>query len=138
MFDSKFRVVFAIFLLLFVAVLYMSLSRNRLPFFTRASNKTLSLEKSLVLISKLEIKADALDSSKITVFARNEEGVGIANKTITVASSLGTINSPSQLSDAYGKAEFSIISSTLGKGDLTVTVDSLPLSGTYTIYFVNP
>jgi hypothetical protein len=138
MFDSKFGIVLAIFLILFVAVTYMSLSSQRLPIFTRASNKTLSMDKSLVLISKLEAVADALDSSKITVFARNEEGVGIANRTVTVQSSLGTVTPSQQLTNNYGKAEFQAISSVAGKANLTVSIDNLPLQTAYSINFINP
>jgi len=138
MFDSKFGIVLTIFLILFVAVTYMSLSSQRLPIFTRASNKTLSMDKSVVLISKLEAMADALDSSKITVFARNDEGVGIANKTVTVQSTLGTVTPREQLTDNYGKAEFQTISSIAGKANLTVSIDNLPLQTVYSINFINP
>lgn len=96
------------------------------------------MEKSLVLISKLEAVADGVDSSKITVFARNEEGVGIANRTVTVASSLGTISPGQQLTDNYGKAEFTVISSVIGKADLTVNIDNLPLQSLYSVNFISP
>jgi len=116
----------------------MSLSSKRLPIFTRASNKTLSIEKSLVLISKLEAIADSADSSKITVFARNNEGVGIASKTVTVASSLGTVTPAQGLTDNYGKAEFTVVSSTIGKAEITVVIDNAPLGSLYSVNFVSP
>ena len=63
MFDKKFNLVIGLFLILFISVTFLSLTNTRLPFLTQASNKELDITKTVVIISKLEAKADGTDFS---------------------------------------------------------------------------
>lgn len=137
MFDKKFNIILGVFLALFVTVTYYSLSNNRLPFFTRASNQELDLAKSVVIISKLEILADGKDASQITVFARNSAGVGIPNKQISVSPSVGNISPASLLSDSYGKGIFNLNSSVVGAANLQVSIEGVSLPLNYTVQVVS-
>jgi len=136
MFDKKFNIILGVFAILFISVSYMAISKNRLPFLSRASNKTLDISKTVVIISKLEALADGTDSSTISVFARNDKSVGIEGRQVNISTSLGQLNSFSSLSDAYGKTEFTLTSAEPGTAQLTITVDNLPVSSTYSVNFV--
>lgn len=135
MFDRKFNIILGVFLVLFATVTYMSLSNNRLAIFTRAANKDLDINKSLVILNKLEVVADGADNSTITVFARNSEGVGIINKKVDISSTLGTVTPNSLLTDNYGKAAFTIISSVPGSAVLNIQIDGQPLTTNYSVLF---
>lgn len=137
MFDKKFNLVIALFLILFISVTFLSLTNTRLPFLTQASNKELDITKTVVIISKLEAKADGTDFSLITVFARNSNAAAIAGKRVDITTSLGTLNNPSMLSDDYGKTEFKLASTLAGKADLTIRVDDQTLTTPYSVNFVN-
>lgn len=138
MFERKFNIILGIFLLLFASIAYLSLSQNRLPFLTRASNKDLDINKSLVIISKLEALANNQDHSTITVFARNSAGVGLENNRVSVTSSLGNFDTNSALSDNYGKAVFSLKSALTGTAKLQITIENQLLPSNYDIQFINP
>ena len=135
MFDHKFNVFLGIFFLLFASVTYLSLSNTRLGIFTRASNKELDITKSVVLINKLEVPASGTDTTTVTVFARNSSGVGIENKRVNISSTLGTFDKPSELTDNYGKAVFTLVASTPGSAMLSVQIDNQPITSTYSILF---
>jgi len=137
MFDKKFNLVIGLFLILFISVTFLSLTNTRLPFLTQASNKELDITKTVVIISKLEAKADGTDFSLITVFARNSNAAAIAGKRVDISTSLGTLNNPSMLSDDYGKTEFKLTSTLAGKADLTIRVDDQTLTTPYSVNFVN-
>lgn len=137
MFDKKFNLVIGLFLILFISVTFLSLTNTRLPFLTQASNKELDITKTVVIISKLEAKADGTDFSLITVFARNSNAAAIAGKRVDITTSLGTLNNPSMLSDDYGKTEFKLTSTLAGKADLTIRVDDQTLTTPYSVNFVN-
>jgi len=137
MFDKKFNLVIGLFLILFISVTFLSLTNTRLPFLTQASNKELDITKAVVIISKLEAKADGTDFSLITVFARNSNAASIAGKRVDISTSLGTLNNPSMLSDDYGKTEFKLTSTLAGKADLTIRIDDQTLTTPYSVNFIN-
>lgn len=137
MFDKKFNLVIGLFLILFISVTFLSLTNTRLPFLTQASNKELDITKTVVIISKLEAKADGTDFSLITVFARNSNAAAIAGKRVDISTSLGTLNNPSMLSDDYGKTEFKLTSTLAGKADLTIRIDDQTLTTPYSVNFIN-
>jgi uncharacterized protein YfaS (alpha-2-macroglobulin family) len=136
MFDKKFNIIIAVFMLLFASITYLSISNNRLPFFSRASNKELDITKTVVIISKLEAIANNNDQSLVTVFTRNSDGAAVAGRQVNIALSLGTANQLSSLSDSYGKAEFKVVSDTPGTAELQVMVDNQPLAEKYSINFI--
>ncbi len=136
MFDKKFNIIIGVFLLLFISISYLSLSNNRLPIFTQASNKELDINKTVVIISKLEALANGQDQSVITVFTRNSQSVAIENRRVDISTSLGTLSKTSTLSDDYGKTEFTITSDVAGTADLQILVDNQPILSQYSIKFI--
>ena len=136
MFDKKFNIIIGVFLLLFISISYLSLSNNRLPIFTQASNKELDINKTVVIISKLEALANGQDQSVITVFTRNSQSVAIENRRVDISTSLGTLSKTSILSDDYGKTEFTITSDVAGTADLQILVDNQPILSQYSIKFI--
>lgn len=137
MFDKKFNIIIAVFLLLFISITYLSLSNNRLPFFTQASNKELDITKTVVIINKLEALADGLDQSTITIFTRNNAGVAVEAKQVDISTDLGTLDSTSSLSNSDGRAEFKLSSPIAGTANLQILVDNQPLSSPYSVKFVS-
>src|SRR3989339_485371 len=127
MFDKKFNIIIGVFLLLFISISYLSLSNNRLPIFTQASNKELDINKTVVIISKLETLADSNDQSIITVFTRNSQSAGIENQRVDISTSLGTLSNSTMLSDNYGKTEFQITSDITGTAELSILVNNQPV-----------
>ncbi|OGK66286.1 hypothetical protein A2209_01915 [Candidatus Roizmanbacteria bacterium RIFOXYA1_FULL_41_12] len=137
MFDKKFNIIIGVFLLLFISISYLSLSNSRLPIFTQASNKEVDINKTVVIISKLEALADSNDQSVITVFTRNSQSVGIENQRVDISTSLGTLSNSTMLSDNYGKTEFQITSDITGTAELSILVNNQPVPSQYSIKFVS-
>ena len=137
MFDKKFNIIIGVFLLLFISISYLSLSNSRLPIFTQASNKEVDINKTVVIISKLEALADSNDQSVITVFTRNSQSVGIENQRVDISTSLGTLSNSTMLSDNYGKTEFRIASDITGTAELSILVNNQPVLSQYSIKFVS-
>ena len=137
MFDRKFNFILAIFLVLFASVTYLSATNTRLPFFTQASNKTLDIKKSVVILSKLEVVANNKDFSTITVFARNNSGAGIASQRVDISTDLGNLSASSMLSDSYGKTEFKLSSANVGTANLAVRIDGQTVPSDYSVNFVS-
>ncbi|OGK67716.1 hypothetical protein A2403_01165 [Candidatus Roizmanbacteria bacterium RIFOXYC1_FULL_41_16] len=137
MFDKKFNIIIGVFLLLFISISYLSLSNSRLPIFTQASNKEVDINKTVVIISKLEALADSNDQSVITVFTRNSQSVGIENQRVDISTSLGTLSNSTMLSDNYGKTEFQITSDITGTAELSILVNNQPVLSQYSIKFVS-
>jgi len=135
MFEKKFNIIIAVFLLLFVTVIFMSLTNTRLPFFSRATNKELDITKTVVILSKLEVVANGIDSSKISVFTRNDNGTGLSGRRVNISSTLGVVNPPSMVSDNYGKTEFKLTSTNIGTADLSISVDNQPVESKYSVKF---
>lgn len=136
MFDRKFNVILAIFLVLFASVTYLSATNTKLPFFTQAANKTLDINKSVVILSKLEALANSQDTSVITVFARNNKGVGIPNQRVDMATDLGRLSAASMLSDNYGKTEFRLLSDVVGTANLSISIENQTVPSRYSVNFV--
>lgn len=137
MFDKKFNLIIAIFLILFVSVTYLSLTNTKLPFLTQASNKELDITKTVVILSKLEAIADGNDYSTITVFTRNNSAVSLEGKRVDISSNLGTLNNTSMFSDSYGKTEFRLTSTLEGTANLSITIDNQPVTAPYSVNFVS-
>ena len=137
MFDKKFNIIIGVFLLLFISISYLSLSNSRLPIFTQASNKEVDINKTVVIISKLEALANSNDQSVITVFTRNSQSVGIENQRVDISTSLGTLSNSTMLSDNYGKTEFQITSDITGTAELSILVNNQPVLSQYSIKFVS-
>lgn len=136
MFDKKFSLIIALFLILFISITFLSLTNTRLPFLTQATNQELDITKTVVIISKLEAIANGNDYSTITVFTRNSGGASVQGKRVDITTSLGILNNRSILSDNYGKAEFRLTSTTAGTADLRITIDNQPVTTAYSVNFV--
>lgn len=138
MFDKKFNLVIGAFLILFISITFLSLTNTRLPFLTQAANKELDLNKTVVIISKLEAVANGQDYSLITVFTRNSRAAAVPGKRVDISSDLGSLDNSSMLSDNYGKTAFKLSSTTTGTAKLNITVEGERLNAPYSVNFVNP
>jgi hypothetical protein len=116
-------VVFIIFFGLFTAELVFNKSINN---FTRAASELVpSSQTSLIFADPVykSVKADGKEIAKIDVLIRNTNTVPIANKTVTVSTTLGTISKNTETTDKLGHAAFTITSDVQGIAQISATVD---------------
>lgn len=103
---------------------------------TQAKEDTIaSPEKSLIFAWPLTVPADAKTPSEITVFVRNPKGKAMENKSITLSSSLGELNSVTQTTGNDGKALFRLTSDTKGVAEIQAVVDNNTIEKKVTIKF---
>ena len=137
MFDKKLSFLLVLFVLIFITTSYLSISNNRMPFFTRASESEVDITKTLLIANKFQALADNNDYIEFNVFVRNTNGKTLENKPVTINSSLGNFNKTSALTDNYGKASFMLKSSETGKASINALVESIPVKNTVVVKFEN-
>jgi hypothetical protein len=135
--DKKLNLFLLLFVLFFMVITYLVLSNNRLPFLTQAAKKDISIEKCLVIATKFEVQADGVDASKISVFVRNEDGLAIADKQVSLATTFGQLTGANNVSDRYGKVEFTLTSLEPGEASVTAAVENQPLPSGLTVKFIS-
>ncbi len=120
--------------LLFTGYVFFSGSFNVL---TRASvaDNTPSNQSSLIFAWPLSVPADGETISEVTVFVRNSEGKGLEGQSVTLTSSLGTIQSPTLMTDTDGKAIFNLTSTSPGVAEINAMVDNKKLLRKITVEF---
>lgn len=94
-----------------------------------------SATSSLVFAWPLTVPADGATQSTITVFLRNEKNYPVANKPITLTTSLGQIKQAEQVSAKDGKAEFQIISQASGLANISVRSGAIELTQKISVKF---
>ena len=134
--DKKLVSIVTVFFLsfgVFASVLIFNKPLSRL---IRASQElNPSSTNSLVFAWPLTVSADGLSQSTVTVFLRNEKNYPVANKPISVTSTLGQIKETEQISAKDGKAEFHLISTTSGLADISVRSSGLELTQKISVKF---
>ncbi len=134
--DKKLLSLVIIFILLFGGFSISILWENRLQRFTRAREfYKPSGKNSLIFAFPLEVKADGKDFSKITVFVRNEKGVPLSAKEVTLQTSLGVVSPTRVTTDKNGKAEFQLSSTQPGLANIKAIVDNIEIQKSVTIKF---
>ena len=135
MFDRKLNIFLIIFFVLFVAISFFAFTNTRVPFFTQAVPQEVDISKSFLIASRLEAEANGLESITINAFVRNAQGVSIANKTVSISSTLGLVDKPSSVTDKYGKATFIVKSSESGNATIQANIEGHSLDKTLQIRF---
>ena len=101
----------------------------------RASNQTISSEKSLMFAWPLDLKADGKETTLLTIFIRDEDGKAIPDKTVRIQSSIGTVREPASVTDKGGKALFHITSDAAGVAEIQALVDNTPIRRKISVKF---
>lgn len=135
--DKKINLFTFVFIALFVLIMVTALFSNNIRTFTRASQATVSIEKSVIITSLLQTTTSNPAGIAITVFVRNDKGLTLENKKVDIQTTLGQFDKVTAISDKYGKASFILVSTIPGDAKITATVDNLPLTQPLTIKFVN-
>lgn len=135
--DKKLVGLMSLFFVAFLFFTTLVVFKNPLSTITRAEKENqLSGTSSLMFAWPLTAKADGKTEVKIDVFVRSENNGPLQNKTVTVASTLGTVKTINGTSDKGGKTTFTLSSDKPGIAELSATVDnSVPLTQKLTIKF---
>jgi hypothetical protein len=124
-----------LFFLAFTIFMTFVVFNQQLTSVTRASTETIAVEKSLIFAWPLTVKADGETASQITVFIRNEEGKGVAEKTVRLETTVGQVREPSVVTDKSGKATFRVVSSEQGLAEIRFIVDNSRIDRPVTVEF---
>lgn len=121
--DTTFTLLITLFFLIAGTFFSMMFFNKNLSIFTRASeSQTVSAESSVILAWPINVPSG--ESSDITVFIRNEKGVGIANKVVTLNVSSGTYSPTEVTTNKSGKAEFKL-TAPAGQVSFTAQTDNI-------------
>lgn len=132
----------ALFLIIIVWII-ANLSAGRTTFFGKATTPGIfNSTNSYVFGSPLAARAGG-DKIRITVFALDDLGKGVANKNVTVnckepavCSGAGIVFTPVQgQTDKMGQAIYDLLSPVAGKFELEAQVEGIPIPQTVTIAF---
>lgn len=105
--DKKLLILVAVFLLIFINFIYITLKRSPFSTVIRASEEVNpSTEKSIIFAWPLVVKKGENKTIQITVFIKNNKGIPLANKKVTLITSLGQIKENDILTDKNGMAQF--------------------------------
>lgn len=123
--DKKLGALLTILVLIFSLFISWVLFNQQIKIFTRASEDSIaSAEKSLIFVWPLTTKADGKEKIMINIFVRNEKNQPLSNKTISVSTTLGKLDTNNQTTDKSGKATFNISSIEKGIAKIEVIVDN--------------
>jgi len=112
-------VIFVVFFGLFTAIIIFN---N--PIRTRAAAELIpSSNNSLIFSWPKTIKADGKETATIDVLVRNTETLPIANKQVTLSTTIGKINNSSQITNKLGRATFTITSDVQGTAEISAIVN---------------
>ncbi len=122
--DKKLLSLMSLFLLVFGLFVSVVVFNKPLSQFTRASGENNpSPDKSIILVSDVYPIKVGIKTS-VTVFVVSNMGTPLKNKTVTLSASLGQIETNNIVTDATGKATFSLSSNLPGESLIEATVDN--------------
>jgi predicted PurR-regulated permease PerM len=122
--DKKLVSLMIIFVLFFGLFTAMVIFNNPIKNFTRAATELIpSSDNSLIFSWPKTIKADGKETATIDVLVRNTETLPIANKQVTLSTTIGKINNSSQITNKLGRVTFTITSDVQGTAEISATVD---------------
>lgn len=102
-------------------------------------DQTISTSQSSVSVSPSIVSADNLQTSTLTVIARNSSGVALSGKSVTISANGSATITPSQATtNGSGVATFTVKSSQVGTVTLTATIDGQALSTKPAVQFTTP
>ncbi|MEK7655349.1 MAG: YCF48-related protein [Patescibacteria group bacterium] len=104
------------------------------------SDTVVSASQSLVISAPKKVKANGWQKGKVIVVAKNASGQVLSGKTVTIASSFGSVslNQTQATTNAYGVATFDAWSAVPGAATFTATVNGTVLDKKPTITFILP
>ncbi len=104
------------------------------------SDTVVSASKSLVVAAPKQVKANGSQNGKVVVVVKNASGQVLAGKTVTIASSFGSvsINQTQATANANGLAMFNVGSVAPGYATFTATADGKVLDTKPSITFITP
>lgn len=125
-----------LFFVIFLGFTGYILTNGSIAQFTRADiAKDASLQKSLIFAWPMSIAADGNSAVEITIFARNENNEGMAEKSVKIITSVGVVKEGEQLTGPDGKAVFHISSSASGIAEISAFIDNRRLLRDITVEF---
>jgi hypothetical protein len=90
---------------------------------------TFSIDNSYIFITPLRASANGQEKIRLTIFVLSNQGLGVANKTVTLAQDKAlTIETIQNTTDSYGKAYFDITTTNKGEYYLDVNVEGTSLN----------
>ncbi len=134
--DKKMNYFYIAFIFLFVMTVGFAAFGRNLSTKTRASQKDISIAKSLLIADKLEITAGSSDFAQISIFVRAEDGTILPNRLVDITTTFGSVNPTSAQTDNYGKAVFVVRSPTVGDANLTARINGVIIPQALTIKFI--
>lgn len=138
MHDRKMNYFYVAFVFLFVITVGFAAFGRNLSTKTRASQKDISISKSLIIADKLEAVAGGGDFAQVSVFVRADDGTVLPNRLVDMSSTLGTVSPSSAQTDNYGKASFIIRSTVSGDATVTAKINSVIIPQPLTVKFSLP
>ncbi|MCS6956483.1 MAG: Ig-like domain-containing protein [Patescibacteria group bacterium] len=135
--DKKLGALLIILVLTFSLFISYVVFNQQIKTFTRASEELQpSAEKSLIFAWPLSAKADGKEKVMINVFVRNEKNQPLANKNVSLKTTLGQVDPSNQTTDKSGKTTFNLISNETGIAQIQAFIDNqVSLKQTITIKF---
>lgn len=92
------------------------------------SRRDISVDNSYVFVTPIRARANSLEKIRITVFALNNQGLGVLGKRVSLANTGSlTVDLVQNISDDLGKSIFDISTSQAGEYYLEVQVDGQTL-----------
>lgn len=135
--DKKLFLLISLFFLSFLIFTSILVFNKPLTQLARAKEDlTPSIDKSKILAYPLySIAANGQAESLISVFINSASEKPLANKVVSLNTSLGELTPQSAATDANGKAVFRIRSTSPGVANIEASVDSLKLRQTVSVKF---
>jgi len=135
--DRKLLSLSALFILSFVAFVSFVLFQGPIGRFTRATAQagSVSADTSLVFAWPLTVKADGRAKSDITIFVRNTDGKGIAEKNVSISTTHGKLTPDTAISNNEGEVSATITADSPGIAKIEVIGDNISFSRSITVKF---
>ncbi len=135
--DKKLISLLILLVLVFSLFISYVVFNKQIAIFTRASSDIEpSAEKSLIFAWPLTAKATGQDKVMINVFIRNEKNQPLANKLVSLTTTLGQLDAETQTTDKSGKVTFNLTSTQTGIAQIQAIVDNkVQLKQSLTIKF---
>ena len=135
--DNKLVGLLVVFFLIFGLFTSLLIFRQPITRLTRAKEDyTPSSAKTLIFAWPLTLTADGKKEAKINVFVRNERGMPIVNKKVSLNTNLGTVKEIQSVSDQQGKTEFNITSEQEGTAKVkAIIAGNIEITQTVSVQF---
>lgn len=122
--NRNFMSLMVVFFLAFGLFVTVTTFNRQISTLTRAREELLpSSETSLMFAWPLTAKINSTSPVEINVFIRNANNSPIANKQVTLSSTIGQFRKATQVTDKSGKSTFYLTSSALGLAEVSGMVD---------------